>query len=75
MTELEELRNWKKKQEEKIEVWAQQQVKYTEEIIFLMETLKDSEREILDWRNQYVESMNRATYWKKKFLKLKGINV
>lgn len=47
-------------EKQKIEEWANQQVKYTEDILFLTDTLKDSEQEVYFWRNQYIEMMDIA---------------
>lgn len=58
----------------KIEEWAKQQVDYTSEILWLRDSLTEAEKEIYYWRNAYIEMTNRATKWKQRFLKEKGIS-
>ena len=60
-------------EKEKIEIWAEQQVKYTEEILFLTKTLQDSEDEIYEWRKEWLKMLDAANKWKKLYFKEKGI--
>jgi hypothetical protein len=57
----------------KVEEWAEQQVKYTGEILWFQDQLRDSEREVYFWRDEYIKMMDIANKWKHRFLATKGI--
>jgi len=57
----------------KVEEWMKQQVKYTEEILFLRDLIIEDQKEIEVWRDEYVKMLKIANEWKQRWLHLKGI--
>ena len=62
-----------KEDKKKVEEWAKQQAKYTEEILFLRDLIIDNEKEINTWRDEYVKMLETANKWKQAWLESRGI--